>query len=126
MAEVLWRDAAACPRDATIDTGRALASLPPVTTPGSFADLTPDRILAAADETGVRATGRTWSLAALENRVYEVEREDDSRVVVKFYRPGRHSTAAILDEHRLLAALAEEEVPVVAPLALSGGETLRL
>jgi Ser/Thr protein kinase RdoA (MazF antagonist) len=97
-----------------------------VTTPGSFADLTPDRILAAADETGVRATGRTWSLAALENRVYEVEREDDSRVVVKFYRPGRHSTAAILDEHRLLAALAEEEVPVVAPLALSGGETLRL
>jgi Ser/Thr protein kinase RdoA (MazF antagonist) len=95
-------------------------------TPGSFADLTPDRILSAADETGVRATGRTWSLAALENRVYEVEREDGSRVVVKFYRPGRHPTAAILDEHRLLAALAEEEVPVVAPLALSGGETLRI
>lgn len=94
--------------------------------PGTFADLTPDRILAAADATGVRATGRTWSLAALENRVYEVEREDGSRVVVKFYRPGRHSTAAILDEHRLLAALAEEEVPVVAPLALNGGETLCL
>ena len=67
-----------------------------MTPPGSFADLTPDRILAAADATGVRATGRTWSLGALENRVYEVEREDGSRVVVKFYRPGRHPTAAIL------------------------------
>jgi Ser/Thr protein kinase RdoA (MazF antagonist) len=90
----------------------------------SFADITPDRILAAADATGVRATGRTWSLAALENRVYEVEREDDSRVVVKFYRPGRHSTEAILDEHRLLAALTEDEVPVVAPLVLQSGTTL--
>lgn len=92
----------------------------------AFADLTPDRILAAADASGVRATGRTWSLGALENRVFEVEREDSSRIVVKFYRPGRHSTAAILDEHRLLAALVEEEVPVVAPLVLDDGETLRL
>jgi len=91
-----------------------------------FADLTPDRILAAIDATGVRASGRTWQLGALENRVYEVEREDDSRVVVKFYRPGRHTTAAILDEHRLLAALVEDEVPVVAPLALTTGETLHL
>lgn len=96
------------------------------TSTGSFADLTPDRILTAADAAGPRATGRTWSLAALENRVYEVEREDGSRAVVKFYRPGRHSTAAILDEHRLLAALAEDEVPVVPPLPLDDGTTLRL
>jgi Ser/Thr protein kinase RdoA (MazF antagonist) len=97
-----------------------------VTLPSSsFADLTPDRILAAVDAAGVRATGRSWSLGALENRVHGVEREDGSHVVVKFYRPGRHSTAAILEEHRLLAALAEDEVPVVAPLALDSGETLR-
>lgn len=110
-----------------IDAAGAFESLGRMTSPaGSFADLTPDRILSAADAAGVRATGRTWSLAALENRVYEVEREDGSRVVVKFYRPGRHSTAAILDEHRLLAALAEDEVPVVPPLPLEGGETLHL
>lgn len=98
-----------------------------MTSPTStFADLTPDRILAAADETGIRATGRTWSLAALENRVHEVEREDGSRVIVKFYRPGRHSTEAILEEHRLLAALAEDEVPAVAPFVLPDGVTLRI
>ncbi len=90
----------------------------------SFADLTPDRILSAVDESGVRATGRTWPLGALENRVYEAEREDGSRVVVKFYRPGRHPTPAILDEHRLLAALTEDEVPVVAPLPLTSATTL--
>lgn len=95
-------------------------------TPTSFADLTPDRILTAVDETGVRATGRTWALGALENRVYEAEREDGSRVVVKFYRPGRHSTPTILDEHRLLAALVEDEIPVVAPLQLAGATTLSL
>lgn len=92
----------------------------------SFADLTPDRILAAAEAAGGRATGRTWALGALENRVFEVEREDGSRVVVKFYRPGRHSTTAIEDEHRLLAALAEDELPVVPPLPLEGGGTLRI
>ena len=62
----------------------------------SFADLTPDRILVAAEAAGGRATGRTWGLGALENRVYEVELEDAARVIVKFYRPGRHPTAAIL------------------------------
>ncbi len=90
----------------------------------SFADLTPDRILVAAEAAGGRATGRTWGLGALENRVYEVEMEDASRLIVKFYRPGRHPTAAILAEHHLLAALAEDEVPVVPPLPLEGGKTL--
>lgn len=90
-----------------------------------FADLTPDRILEAADESGVRATGRTTPLGALENRVFDVEREDGSRVVVKFYRPGRHATEAILDEHKLLLALAEDELPVVSPLPLRDGTTLR-
>ncbi|MBK8259373.1 MAG: serine/threonine protein kinase [Polyangiaceae bacterium] len=106
-----------------IDKSPYLASLRRVLIP-SFADLTPDRILVAAEAAGGRATGRTWGLRALENRVYEVELEDNSRVIVKFYRPGRHSTEAIVDEHRLLAALAEDEIPVVAPLRLASGHTL--
>lgn len=90
----------------------------------SFESLTPERILVAAEAAGGRATGRTWDLGALENRVSEVEMEEGPRRVVKFYRPGRHSTAAILDEHRLLKALAEDEIPVVPPLSLADGRTL--
>lgn len=108
-----------------IDNRPSVESLAAVTPP-SFADLTPDRILSAAELAGGRATGRTWALQALENRVYEVEMEDGGRVVVKFYRPGRHSTEAIREEHRLLAALAEDEVPVVAPLPLGETGTLHV
>ncbi|HYE91097.1 MAG TPA: serine/threonine protein kinase, partial [Terriglobales bacterium] len=61
---------------------------------------------------------------AFENRVYEVELTDDSRVIVKFYRPGRWSREAILDEHAFLAELAEAEVPVVPPMDLGTGATL--
>jgi Ser/Thr protein kinase RdoA (MazF antagonist) len=73
---------------------------------------------------GRRATGRALALNSLENRVYDVELEDETRVVAKFYRPGRWSREAILDEHTFLAELAAEELPVVAPIDLGGGATL--
>jgi Ser/Thr protein kinase RdoA (MazF antagonist) len=44
--------------------------------------------------------------------------------VGKFYRPDRWSEETILDEHRLLAALAEAEIPVCAPLPFADGSTL--
>ena len=44
--------------------------------------------------------------------------------LAKFYRPGRWDAAAIGDEHRLLAALDREEIPVAAPLPLAGDRTL--
>jgi Ser/Thr protein kinase RdoA (MazF antagonist) len=90
----------------------------------SFFALTPDRVLDAVEVGGLRSTGRCLPLRAFENRVYEVELEDESRVVVKFYRPGRWSRETILDEHRFLADLAEAEVPVVAPMDLGTGSTL--
>src|SRR4051812_19724299 len=65
------------------------------------------------------------ALNSLENRVYEVELDDGRRWVVKFYRPGRWSRETILDEHAFLDELARAEIPVVAPLDLGGGETLR-
>jgi Ser/Thr protein kinase RdoA (MazF antagonist) len=46
-------------------------------------------------------------------------------VVVKFYRPGRWSREAILEEHRFLFDLRDAEIPVCAPLLLAGGESLR-
>jgi Ser/Thr protein kinase RdoA (MazF antagonist) len=89
----------------------------------SFFSLTPDRVLDAVEVGGVRSTGRCLPLRAFENRVYEVELEDERRVVVKFHRPGRWSPEAILDEHAFLTELAAAELPVVPPLDL-GGTTL--
>jgi Ser/Thr protein kinase RdoA (MazF antagonist) len=89
-----------------------------------FFALTPDRVLDAVEVGGLRCTGRVLPLRAFENRVYEVELEDDRRLVVKFYRPGRWSAATILDEHAFLGELDAAELPVVAPIDLGTGTTL--
>ena len=88
-----------------------------------FFALTPERILDAVELVGRRATGYALALNSLENRVYECELEDGARLVAKFYRPGRWSRDAILDEHRFLAELHDSEVPVVAPLPLDAAGT---
>src|SRR5262245_32322069 len=90
----------------------------------AFFALTPERVLDAVEVGGLRCTGRCLPLRAFENRVYEVELEDERRLVVKFYRPGRWSRDTILDEHRFLLDLADAELPAVAPLDLGTGETL--
>src|SRR2546422_10585538 len=93
--------------------------------PGTtFFALTPARVLDAVEVGGLRCTGRCLPLRAFENRVYEVELEDERRLVVKFYRPGRWSRETILDEHAFLADLAAAEVPAVAPIDLGNGGTL--
>jgi Ser/Thr protein kinase RdoA (MazF antagonist) len=89
-----------------------------------FYSLTPDRVLDAVEVGGLRCTGRCLPLRAFENRVYEVELDDERRLVVKFYRPGRWSREAILDEHAFLAELAAEELPAVPPLDLGTGATV--
>ena len=89
-----------------------------------FFRLTPDRILEAVEAGGFRPTGHCLALNALENRVYSLRLEDDRHLVAKFYRPGRWSRDAVLDEHRLLFALRESEIPVCAPLRFPDGETL--
>src|SRR5678816_1592559 len=73
-----------------------------------------------------RATGRTFTLNSMENRVYEIELEDERRVVTKFYRPGRWSREQILEEHSFLAELVEAEIPAVPPLVLKSGSTLHV
>lgn len=90
----------------------------------TFESLTPDRVLDAVEVGGLRCTGRCQPLRAFANRVYEVELDDERRLVVKFYRPGRWSREAILDEHAFLADLADAEVPAVAPINLGRGTTL--
>src|SRR5207249_3711470 len=78
----------------------------------------------AVEVGGLRCTGRCLPLRAFENRVYEVELEDERRLVVKFYRPGRWSRETILDEHAFLADLTAAEVPAVAPIDIGTGATL--
>ena len=50
--------------------------------------------------------------------------EDESYIVGKFYRPGRWSPEAILDEHRFIDELAELEIPVAAPMTLANNSTV--
>lgn len=91
----------------------------------TFEFLTPDEILNAVEAaTGLPMTGLTVALPSYINRVYEVRAKDGTKLVVKFYRPGRWSREAILDEHRFTLDCAESELPVVAPLTLAGGGTL--
>ena len=90
----------------------------------TFFALTPDRVLEAVEVGGLRCTGRCLPLRAFENRVYEIELEDERRLIVKFYRPGRWSRETILDEHAFLLDLAAAEIPAVAPLDLGNGRTL--
>jgi Ser/Thr protein kinase RdoA (MazF antagonist) len=72
---------------------------------------------------GWRGDGRLLQLNSYENRVFQVMLEDGSAVVAKFYRPGRWSDAQILEEHRFALQLAQEEIPVIAPLRLQPVET---
>ena len=80
-----------------------------------YAALTPDVVLDALSELGLRPDGRLLALSSYENRVYQVWLEDGSTVVAKFYRPGRWSEAQIEEEHAFAQELAEREIPVVAP-----------
>jgi len=91
----------------------------------SFERLTPDLAMSAVEAAcGLRLTGLMLALPSYINRVYELRAVDGTKLIVKFYRPGRWSREAILDEHDFVADCTENEVPVVPPLALANGSTL--
>lgn len=85
-----------------------------------YADLTPDRVLDAVESLGLRCSGHQLALNSFENRVYQIGMEEGPPLVAKFYRPARWSDDAILEEHAFSQQLAEQEIPVVAPLLLQG------
>ena len=84
-----------------------------------YEHLTPDVIIDAVEGCGFECTGSILGLASYENRVYQIG-VTDGFVVAKFYRPGRWSTDAILEEHDFALELAEQDIPVVAPLVRDG------
>lgn len=85
-----------------------------------YAGLAPERVLDAVAEAGHAVDGRLLALPSYENRVYQLGLEGGGFIVAKFYRPGRWSDAAILEEHAFAAELADAELPVVAPLRCLG------
>ncbi len=99
----------------------------PAASPHPYEDLTPDVVLDAMASVGLSGDGRLTALSSYENRVYQAGLEAPAgeaaalAVVLKFYRPGRWSDAQILEEHGFAAELLTAEVPMVAPLLLSGG-----
>lgn len=77
-------------------------------------------MLNALESVGFRSDGRLLALNSYENRVFQIGMDDGAPLVAKFYRPGRWTNPAILEEHAFVLELAEREIPVVAPLVLEG------
>ncbi|MBI1890417.1 MAG: serine/threonine protein kinase [Burkholderiales bacterium] len=86
----------------------------------SFSSLTPDVVLDALEGVGLYSDGRLLTLNSYENRVYQVGMEDGPPLIAKFYRPGRWSDAAILEEHAFVSELAQDEIPVVPAMSMAG------
>lgn len=90
-----------------------------------FSELTPDRFLPALETAiGTELTPLARPFKSYINRVYEIQAEDGTAYIAKFYRPGRWSREALEDEHNFLADCAEIDIPVVRPLVLESGRTL--
>lgn len=93
--------------------------------PGDFDLLTPELVLRAVEGAyGLSLTGHITQYNSYINRVYELHDEDGHAYMVKFYRPGRWSEEAILDEHDFIRDCVDLDIPTVAPLPDPEGESL--
>ena len=90
-----------------------------------FLELTADRVLDAVESAGLDCAPVCHPLNSFENRVYDVLLRDGSRIVAKFYRPGRWTEAQILEEHAFMADLVAEEVPICGVRSFPDGTTLK-
>lgn len=85
-----------------------------------YTELFPETVMDAVESFGYDCSGRMLALNSYENRVYRLDMEDDVPIIAKFYRPERWSDSAIDEEHQFAIELAEQEIPVVAPLVFDG------
>ncbi|MCB0342462.1 MAG: serine/threonine protein kinase [Pseudobdellovibrionaceae bacterium] len=102
-----------------------------VKNPKKFYELDPNEVMQALDAAGFSPTGEYMQLNSFENRVFDLRLEPGTsseelrdRVIAKFYRPGRWSKEAILEEHQFLLELKQAGLPTVAPLQQKNGSTL--
>jgi len=90
-----------------------------------FYKLTPQVIIDSLQLQSFEPTGGLWKLNSFENRVFDVELEDTSRIIVKYYRPGRWNIKQIQEEHQFLFDLVDQEIPVCAPLLFNDGSSIK-
>lgn len=89
-----------------------------------FSQLSPDIVIDALEAQNYCADGRILALNSYENRVYQIYLEQGQILIAKFYRPGRWTDEAILEEHQFTRELAEVEIPVVSPIVNQAGDSL--
>lgn len=96
----------------------------------SFYNLSPEKVLQAAEAAGYLPTGEFTQLNSYENRVFDLKLEvapegsTAKNVIAKFYRPQRWSKEALNEEHEFLLSLQGEGIHAVAPLIQPNGSTL--
>jgi Ser/Thr protein kinase RdoA (MazF antagonist) len=90
--------------------------------PTIWQELTHETIFGAVEAaTGAQLSNLLRQRNSYINRVYELEEHDShTRLIAKFYRPGRWTDAMILEEHAFLHELAAKDVPVIPPLEING------
>lgn len=90
-----------------------------------FAVLTPDNILTCVEKAlGCRLLNLCRPHSSYINRVYELQREDGTFFIAKFFRPGRWSKDALLEELAFVLDCAQNDITVVAPLQQVDGSFL--
>lgn len=90
-----------------------------------FARLDPDLVLSCVE----RASGRRLQNVcrphnSYVNRVYELQDEEGTFFIAKFFRPFRWRPEALMDELQFVRDCAAQELPVIEPLRLSDGNYL--
>lgn len=90
-----------------------------------FLALTPEKVLDAVEAAGLRCNPVCHPLNSYENRVYDIQLQDETHVVAKFYRPRRWSREQILEEHRFMNQLGDAEVPICGLRTFPDGTTLK-
>ena len=91
----------------------------------AFDMLSPETAASAVEAAyGLDLDGSVQVYPSYVNRVYGLRDSEGGGWVVKFYRPGRWTREAILEEHDFLADCAAAELPVVQPVEDPEGSTL--
>ncbi len=97
-----------------------------MTQSADFEELTPDVILNSAEESlQIPFSSIIIPLPSYINRVYKLTDRQGRPFIFKFYRPGRWSRGALLEEHLFLIDCRRDEIPVVPPVRFPGGGTLQ-
>ena len=90
-----------------------------------FPELGPETVLNLVEaELDIPCSNLCRQLNSYINRVFELQTLEGNGLIIKFYRPDRWSLGALQDEHDFLSELHQQEIPVIPPMQLVGGQTI--